>query len=200
MPTDGEAGPAPSAADKVRSTGRATFAVIVALVALAGSISTVLFTFLPELKPDPRDSVRAELNVFGLQPDSSLLSYLQLTGKKVPRGLGAQFAAIPGDMVFVRTQVDGYKHRVVALKAALFWARHQLPVSPKKVKDPFVKLGSQVTLDTPSTTTIQLFWFPKLGAIPSTFLRIEMFDGSGRMLAVADSPLIRDDRLPLPPP
>jgi hypothetical protein len=194
MTTDGEARLAPN----LQSTGRATFAVIVALVALAGSISTLLFTFLPELKPDPRDSVLAELNVFGLQPNTSLLSYLRLTGKKIPRGVGAQYSAIEGDMVLVRTQVDGYKHRVVGLKAALFWARTQDSVPPNKVEAPFVKLGSEVTLDTPSTTTIQLFWFPELGPIPATFLRVEMFDGSGRMLAVADSRPIRDDRLPLP--
>ena len=196
--TEGDGGRAHDAVGKVRNTGKATFAVIVAVVALLGSFSSLLFSFVPQLKPDPRDSVLANLNVFGLQPDVSLLSYLQLTGKKVPASLVPQDKNIPGDMVFVRTEVDGYKHRGVFLKANLFFARSQRLVPPRQLQNPFVKLGTQDTLDTPHTTTMQVFWFPELGPIPATFLRVEMFDGSGRMLAVADSPVIHDDRLPLP--
>jgi hypothetical protein len=87
---------------------------------------------------------------------------------------------------------------VVILKATLFNARSQEPVPADVVRNPFVKLGSQITLDTPSTTTVQLFWFPALGAIGPSFLRVEMFDGSGRMLAVTDSTVIRNDRTALP--
>jgi hypothetical protein len=179
MATEGNAEPAPSAVGKARSTGKATFALIVALVALAGSASTLLFTFLPELKPDPRDSVLAKLNVFGLQPDVSLFSYLHLTRKKVPASLVPQYKKIDGDMVFVRTQVDGYKHRVVVLKAGLFFARSQEAVPANKVKNPFVALGSQDTLDTPSTTTIQVFWFPELGPVPQHFSESKCLTAAG---------------------
>jgi hypothetical protein len=54
-----------------------------------------------------------------------------------------------------------------------------------------------VTLDTPSISTVQLFWILALDDEPPAFVRIEMYDGP-RMLAVTDSPVIRHNRAPLP--
>ena len=69
--------PPPREESRTRRYGKGTWTLVVALVALAGSASSLVFTFLPELKPDPRDSVLAQLNVFAINPDVTLREYLK---------------------------------------------------------------------------------------------------------------------------
>jgi hypothetical protein len=183
----------------VRRFGKATWALAVAFVALASSASSLLFTFLPQLKPDPRDSVAAQLSIFGIDPGVSLGDYIQQAyGGEAAAPAGFQFPrqelTYPGDMVYVRTRVDGFKHRRVRLTASLYNAATQrlIPL-PQQTLD-----ARTVELDTPSTATVQLFWILSLYGEPPTFVRVEMFDGT-RMLAVADSPVIRNNLAPRPP-
>lgn len=182
---------------------KTTWAIIVACFALAGSASSVVFTFLPELKPDPRDSVLAQLSVFAIEPHVSLGNYLALAYGSVaaaPKALHIPHEELPfqGNMVYVRTRVDGFKHRQVRLLATLYRKSTQDPVNlPSQLSGPTALRLRTVELDTPSTSTIQLFWVLDLSGEPPTFIRVEMFDGV-RMLAVADSPIIRNDLAPLP--
>jgi hypothetical protein len=99
-----------------RRFGASAFALVVAVVALAGSASSLLFILLPELKPDPRDSVLAQLTVFAIDPNVTLAQYLnQAYGgdRSAPRRLRPtqQQLSTRGDVVYVRTLVDGFKHR-----------------------------------------------------------------------------------------
>ena len=113
-----------------RRFSASAFALVVAVVALVGSTSSLLFTFLPELKPDPRDSVLAQLTVFAIDPNVTLAAYLnQAYGgdRSAPRRLRPtqQQLSTRGDVVYVRTLVDGFKHRHVTLRASVYNARTQ---------------------------------------------------------------------------
>jgi hypothetical protein len=199
-----EAEATPRPRSRLRAFSKTTWALIVAMVALIGSGSSALFTFLPQLKPDPRDSVLAQLNVYAMEPGVSLQRYLALAyGSVTPeaKALGIPNAelAFQGDMVYVRTRVDGFKHRRVRLMATLYMKSTQEParLTGGLASGPAALRLRTVTLDTPSTSTVQLLWMLGLDDEPPTFVRVEMFDGT-RMLAVTDSPIVRNGRAPLP--
>lgn len=188
----------------LRRIGKGTWTLIVAAIALATSASSLLFTFLPELKPDPRDSVAAQLSVFAIDPNVTLGDYIRRAyggETTAPKGLrvARQELGFKGDVVYVQTRVDGFKHRRVHLIATIYEARKQKRVSLYQSPrlPPAIQDARSVTLDTPSTSTVQLFWILTLTGEPTTFVRIEMYDGT-RMLAVADSPPINDNLAPLP--
>jgi hypothetical protein len=187
----------------VRRFGKSAWALLIAFIALAGSASSLVFTFLPQLKPDPRDAVLAQLNVFAVDPNVTLGEYLQQAyggDEAAPKQLrvNSQELGLTGDVVYVRTLVDGFKHRRVHLIATIYRSatqqRFALPPSPS----PAIQDARSVTLDTPSTSTVQLFFILNLYGEPPTFVRVEMYDGT-RMLAVADSPVIKHNLAPLPP-
>ena len=103
-------------------------------------------------------------------------------------------------MLYVRTLVDGFKHRHVRLIWHTYNARTQqnIPQLDQTDLPPAVRNLRNVNLDTPSTSTVQLLWIYPLDHVPvPTFVRVEMFERT-RMLAVADSPVIRNNRVPLP--
>jgi hypothetical protein len=189
----------------VRRFSASAFAVVVAVVALAGSASSLLFTFLPELKPDPRDSVLAQLTVFAIDPNVTFADYLKQAyggDRSAPRRLRPprqqrQQLRTTGDVVYVRTLVDGFKHRHVTLRASVYNAKTQERYPAFPGHSPAVQAAHTVNLDTPSTSTIQLFFIIPLTGAPPSFVRVEMYDGT-RMLAVADSPVIRDNKTALP--
>jgi hypothetical protein len=189
---------------RLLAVSRGSWALLLAVVALASSGTTALFALLPQLKPDPRDSVLAQLNAYAIEPDVSLKSYLQLAyGNVVQEAKSLQIPreelSFKGDMVYVRTRVDGFKHRRVRLMATVYLKATQRPASvvPGPVSGPSALRLRSVALDTPSTSTVQLFWILSLNHEPPTFVRVEMFDHT-RMLAVADSPVIRNGTAPLP--
>jgi hypothetical protein len=188
---------------RVAGSAKWVWTSIVAVVALITSASSLVFTFLPELKPDPRDSVLAQLHVFAVDPNVTLGDYLQEAyggDKKAPAPVRVprQDLRFRGDVVFVRTLVDGFKHRHVALVAKLYWARSQEQIHLPTTKTGIGSLADRtVDLDTPSTSTVQLFWILSLSGENPTFVRVLMYDGT-RLLAVGDSPVIRHNRAPLP--
>jgi hypothetical protein len=190
----------------IRRVGTGTWALLVAAVALVSSVSSLVFTLVPELKPDPRDSVLAQLKVYAVDPDVSLGDYLTGAyggGTRLPTGLSvatrAQLHGFVGDVVYVRTLVDGFKHRHVRLIWRIYNARTQRVIQSLQATNlpPPLRNLRDVNLDTPSTSTIQLLWISSLDGDEPTFVRIAMYDGK-RILAIADSPVIRNNRVPLP--
>lgn len=180
------------------AAGKATWALIIAVIALVSSGTGVLFVLLPQLKPDPRDSVLAQLRVYAIEPDVSLARYLKLADGNATQAarslhIPRQELSFAGDMIYVRTRVDGFKHRRVRVVATLYLESTQ---EPAPIPGPLA--GRIVALDTPSTSTVQLLWiFGVDSREPPTFVRVEMFDHA-RMLAVTDSPVIRKGVAPLP--
>ena len=188
----------------VAGLGKTAWALIVALVALAASASSLVFTFLPQLKPDPRDSVAAQLSIFAIEPGVTIGEYLRRAYGSVtaePNGvrIPPEERGFLGELVYARVRVDGYKHRRVQLTAEIYDASTQQRVEiPNGVSSTTALAVRTVELDTPSTSTVQLFWILNLAGNGPAFVRIEMSDAN-RMLAVADSPVIdRKGRAPLP--
>jgi hypothetical protein len=198
-PPRGLAPPAPPARQAV-GRGKAAWALLVALVALAGSATSLVFTLLPQLKPDPRDSVLAQLSVYAVEPNVSLGNYVTEAYGSIaaaPKALHVPPSerGLAGDVVYVRTRVDGFKHRHVRLVANLYDAKTQVQVNRNALLGP--ASARTIGLDTPSTSTVQLLWIYSLQGEPPAFVRVEMFDAT-RMLAVTDSPIIRHNLTPLP--
>jgi hypothetical protein len=142
--------------------------------------------------------VAANLSVFAVDPGVSLGDFLtraygSAAGARKSLRVPSSEQGFKGDVVYVRTRVDGFKHRRVRLIASIYLASTQ-----QRVRVPIGLEGVHtITLDTPSTSTVQLFWILGLDGEPPALVRIEMYDGA-RMLAVTDSPVIRHNRAPLP--
>ena len=84
-----------------------------------------------------------------------------------------------------------------SFRIALCVGQRPAPIVAGPVSGPAELRLRSVSLDTPSTSTVQLFWILSLDGEPPTFIRVEMFDHT-RMLAVVDSPVIRNGKAPLP--
>jgi hypothetical protein len=182
--------------------GAAAWAMIIAVVALLSSLIPLLFSLVPSLKPDPRDSVAASLSVFAIDPEVTIGNYLaraygnKAAGAKRLRIAAEEFGFM-GDVVYVRTHVDGFKHRRVRLTAAIYLVKGQQRVMlPSTLFHPPIP----AELDSPSTSSVALIWIPSLADEPPAFVRVEMYDGTKwQMLAVADSPIISNNLAPPPP-
>lgn len=182
--------------------GTAAWAMIIAIVALLSSLIPLVFSLVPSLKPDPRDSIAASVSVFAIDPQVTIGNYLaraygnEEAGAKRLRIASAEFS-FPGDVVYVRTRVDGFKHRRVRLTAAIYLVQgQQRRTLPPTLFHPPIP----AELESPSSSSVALIWIPSLAGEPPAFVRVEMYDGGKwQMLAVADSPIIRNNLAPLPP-
>jgi hypothetical protein len=175
-----------------------TFAA--AMIALAAAAIGLLFQLVPSLKPDPRERIGAALQVHAIEPGVQLREWIAQahpndvdgkieelfgTGQPPPESLRQR-----GEVVFVRTQVDGFKHRAVTVRARLYNHRTQ-----ERVPTPFPPLfaeTSKVKIDAPNRTSVQLLFVGDLThETEAEFLRIELIDSnSGEVLAVTDSPTL----------
>jgi hypothetical protein len=169
------------------------FTTICALVALFASAIGLFWDFLPQYRPDPLDTVGADVSIFSVEPGVRLVDWLRRTH-------GADFAPAareifgrrpsaselrqPGELLYVRTQVDGHKHRDVSLRYRLYdGASHKpvelpLPQSLAKVQ--------RIRLEAPSQRSVQLLWTPDLREEDGAFIRVELTSEHG-LLAVTDS-------------
>lgn len=181
--------------------GTAAWAMIIAVVALLSSLIPLIFSLVPSLKPDPRDSIAASLSVFAIDPQVTIGNYLaraygnEAAGARRLRIAAEEFGWV-GDVVYVRTRVDGFKHRRVRLTAAIYLVKgqKQLTLPPTEFKPPI-----PAELESPSTSSVALVWIPSLAYEPPLFVRVEMYDfNKWQMLAVADSPIISNNLAPLP--
>jgi hypothetical protein len=166
--------------------------VVAALLGLVTGASALVFQLAPGLKPDPRDRVGADVSIFALEPGVTI-------GDWITRGFPASErrrlsetypdrAAI-GELLYVRTAVDGHKHREVNLRFAVFDATTQRMIPPRRIDAPPIE---PLPLSAPNERSVQLVWVPDLSQEDrDLFLRVELWDEAG-MLAVVDSPHIRE--------
>lgn len=167
--------------------------VATAVLALATGAVALLFQLAPFLKPDPRDRVGADVSIFALEPNVELGEWIKRAfppdeqgeaGREYP-DRGAQ-----GEMLYVRTAVDGHKHRDVRLRYAIYYAADETRVPPEDIDAPPLR---PFDLSSPSERSVQALWVPDLSGEPALFIRVELWDDEG-MLAVADSPRIEEGR------
>jgi hypothetical protein len=190
-----------SAVGRVATASRA---VVLATVALAGSIVTLLFTLVPDLKPDPHEKVGAAVDIVAVERNVSVRQWLHRAFPGDVDGaaekLFGKHPVVPGyhgEVVYVRVQVDGFKHGHVFLAVRLYDARTQSVVElPSTPIDParFATLSSR-KIDAPSRSSIQVLFLPNLAGTPHYFLRAELYE-TGGVLALADSPTLIHGLIP----
>jgi hypothetical protein len=178
---------------------------LTAAIALVAAAIGLLFQLVPALKPDPRERVGASVEIFSVEPGVRLGDWIEEAFPKnvadtKERVLGTRKPdpselAVRGTVVYVRAEVDGYKHRAIGVRARLYDVRSQRRVAagfPARYDE-----SSRVEIDAPNRRSVQLLFLPDLRAQPEqTFLRVELQDsGSGALLAVADSPPLAKGRI-----
>jgi len=183
--------------------------MLTAVIALVGSLLSVIFTLDPGLKPDPLDRVGAAITIFAVSPNVTLgdwapeaypnawrTVYQRTFGTTTPT---ADQLGVLGDVIYVRTQVDGYKHRAVKLA----WTVYNGSYGSRDLLD-----GGRIDLyksipapqvlplpiDAPSRSSVQLLFIPAIGQLvdtPKTFVRVELVDPKdGQTLAVTDTQIL----------
>ena len=167
---------------------------VAALVALATSIVSLLFTVAPALKPDPRDRVGADVSVFAVERNVTIGEWIAraFSGpeREVLRKRYPDRAAL-GELLYVRTSVDGHKHRRVTLRVSVVDSDTERRVPPQEIDAPPI---APVALSSPSERSVRAVWVPDLSHEPTgLFFRVELWDEHG-MLAIADSRRLRRGR------
>lgn len=187
--------------NRVRRLSATAWAIIAATVALLGSAVTLIFTLVPSLAPDPREQVGAALTVVAVDPgvtlgdwahrafpDSWRDEFKRIFGTASP---GADQLEVLGDVIYVRTQVDGYKHRSVVMHTSVYDREHDSPDAGRIDLEKIAKAPRipALKIDAPDRSSVQLLFIPAVGQVadvPCTFVRIELDDPHGA-LAISDT-------------
>lgn len=183
----------------VRGMSTTAWAVLTAVVALAGSLVSLAFTLVPALKPDPLDQVGAALSVFAVEPNERIDTWAKHVYGDAWRKQLAELLDVSrlepdqlrgrGIVIYVQTQVDGYKHRSVDLT----WSVHK--ASTGSTLDYTQLTGDAISrphlnIDAPNRRSVQLLFIPSLQKQPlPVFVRVELVDGH-ETLAVTDTPVL----------
>jgi hypothetical protein len=194
--------PAPRGLRRLLAEGK-TF--LTALIALVAATVGLLFQLDPSRRPDPRERVGAAVEIFAVERGVRIGDWLKeafpndvATAKERVLGTATPEPSeltVEGTVVYVRTEVDGYKHRSVALRARLYrWHSQQ------RVPTDFAaayRESSGVTIDSPNRRSVQLLFVSDLRDEPKPeFLRVQLVDSSsGAILAIADSPQLLRGRI-----
>jgi hypothetical protein len=177
--------------------GRANL-VIAALLGLVTGTVALVFQLAPGLQPDPRDRVGADVSVFALEPNVTIGAWIKRgfpTHEQVALMKTYQDRAAVGEMLYVRTTVDGHKHREANLRFDVFNAETQQPIPRENIDAPPIE---PLAISSPSERSVRLVWVPDLTQDErDLFFRVELWDDSG-MLAVTDSPVVRRGRFATP--
>jgi hypothetical protein len=178
----------------------AWFTTVCAVVGLAVGAVGLFWDFAPQFRPDPLDAVGADVAVVAVEPGVSLGRWLrEAHGENAARVAREVFGRTPsaselaqaGEMIYIRTQVDGHKHKDIQLRYRLHVAASgkpfEIPLPPELAS------VQRSRLDAPSQRSIQLLWMPALRGTGEgdVFLRVELRSDRG-LLAVADSGTLRN--------
>ena len=178
---------------------------LTALIALVAAATGLLFQLVPALTPDPRERVGASVEIFAVERGVPVGVWLRETFVKdaqaaTRRVFGGQPPAadelgVEGTVVYVRAEVDGYKHREIALRVRLYdWTTQE-----RVDRDfaPLYRQSSRVAIDSPNRRSVQPLFVPDLRYEERPeFLRVSLIDSeTGSILAVADSPKLLHGRI-----
>ena len=178
-----------------RRVGTWAWTAIVAVVALVSSVASLLFEFRPDLKRDPRTQVGADVSIFAIDPHVTRRQFLNGLGlpddklaKQIKQTCDGKLRCgalkIDGERIYVRTSVQGFKSRAVALRLSLYEDKSQTRIEGQSS----VEQDSRIP-DSPSARSVVPVWI----ACPPDrdkryFVRVELYNpGDESVLAVADS-------------
>jgi hypothetical protein len=180
------------------------YAIGTALLALASSLVALVFTLWPELKPDPRERLGADVAVFSVEPGVRYGDWLERTSPTDEvldrrREDYVERAALPGQLTaadqrallgvtggvaYVRLTIEGFKRRNVRLRWSMYEARSGRRVGDRGFHD---VPAAEVDLDAPTDRSVVQLWFPPPPSPGEKFVRVELSSAAGVLLAVADS-------------
>jgi hypothetical protein len=191
----------------LRKLSTTAWAAITAALALAGAVLSLLFQLVPQLKPDPRENVGAEVSIYRIEPGVKIRDWLRRAfhgedyDDEIKRLYGPHPSAqtldqmnSPGELVYVRTTVDGYKHKHVNVRLRLYDAGTQEALPEEDIQGFEEIINAPIGIDAPSRRSVQLLWIPDLRHSDPTFVRVELSDKHG-VLAVADSGILKHGRI-----
>lgn len=183
--------------ERVRAAFSRTHVVIAAVAGLVSVSVSLLFQLVPNLKPDPRDTVGADVAIVAVEPGVRVKDWIERGFQGSERAqLMRRFRTqldFPGELIYVRVAVDGHKHKDVGLTYALYGAVSQRRLPDRLNFAPF----SRIRIDAPSERSIQYLFVPDLRFERDLFIRAQLTDSEG-VLAVADSGRLRAGRLAPP--
>ena len=194
------AGSEPGGAQRRPKLRHAWFTTVCAVVGLAAGLVGLFWDFAPQFRPDPLDAVGADVAVIAVEPGVSLNHWLrEAHGENAAQAARNVFGRTPsaaeleqaGEMIYVRTQVDGHKHKDIRLRYRL---HAEASGEPFKIPlPPELASVQRARLDAPNQRSIQLLWMPDLRGQgeDGVFIRVELRSDRG-LLAVADSDILRD--------
>lgn len=184
----------PGRGARVRAAFSRTHVVIAAVAGLVSVGVSLLFQFVPDLKPDPRDSVGADVSVVAVEPGVRVRDWIVRSFQGEERALEmrrfSEQLDFPGELIYVRVAVDGHKHKDVVLSYALYGAESQRRLPDRLNFAPF----SRIRIEAPSERSIQYLFVPDLRFERDLFVRAQLTDSEG-VLAVGDSGRLHKGKL-----
>ena len=182
-----------------RRWGALAWTAVVAAVALASSLLTLVFELRPDLKRDPRSTLGADVSIFSVDPGVTYREYLEdaaFSDEDMLRRVRAACdgrrncgrLAIPGERIYVRTRVEGFKSRSISMRLSLYDAATKERIPGASNVD-----VAQQKLDSPSDRSVVPVWLVcPPDASRRYFVRVELYHrGDGILLAVGDSSRFR---------
>jgi hypothetical protein len=165
-----------------RKIGLGTFT---ALLALATSGVSLLFTFVPGWRPDPRVIQAANLQIAAVERGVMLREYARRTKQASPNRLEG---CIPGNLYYVSEHLEGFKDRRTVLVYVLYDAATGHPI--RHALGTVAGASASLRSTRPTDQSISLAWTQWPDRIGRYFVRFELYR-KGTLLDLADSHLFR---------
>jgi hypothetical protein len=181
---------------RVPRTGRlrrgVSLAFLTALLALAAGALGLVFDLKPEWRPDPRTAQAASLQSLTVDPEVSWEEWLDRRGADT-RGRDRCALRIPGNLVYLGVELQGYKGRDVRYRYSTYDARRRARLKGVQAS---VSSGdhpvSTLVGEAPSDRWISTVWVAWPFRDGDFFVRFELFEersgGGETMLGYADTP------------
>jgi hypothetical protein len=190
---------------RIASQAAAAVGFLTVLLGLLASFVGVWWDFHPESRPDPRQTVSAELAFYTTETRVALDDYLRrvaMDGKHYvplrasyltsagldpgrPREPGQRsYLRSRGTVFYIRADIQGFKGRELDLRWSIYRAGTRRRVPDAGLQNQ--RAGSILDLEAPTTRQIAQLWVTDLPGRGPYFMRLELFDGR-TSLAVADS-------------
>jgi hypothetical protein len=169
-----------------------TVATVAGVIGLLSGGLGLVFDAFPTLRPDPRTDLGSDAAVLSVDRYVSNEDYLRrrypdpkdyaaARRQVVSFAGGAGGLAIRGEVVYTRISLRGLTGRNVLLQLAIYDARRNVRTAPAKSVEHW-------TGDAPTDSFISEAWLaPVLGEHRQFFVRAEVRDAHGVLLALADS-------------
>jgi len=187
LSSEANAAPAPAR----RRLPSISFTALTAILALVSGGVALAFQLVPSLKPDPGEQFAADLRFITVEPKVTLGDWLRRTSRTTDQfaarraaylrqGGSAGGLRIAGFDAYVVTEIRGFKRKNVDLRWSLYDAKRQVRIGE-------MEHVAGVHAEAPTDRTVQEIWIADPLSGRQFFVRAQLYDSRGVLLAVADS-------------